>query len=401
MYGIGYTYSGYAAGNPAAVPTNRWGLYGASSGTARWFLDTDGGGGYFADLYASNSVRIGGSYSFTGTGSTYPSWNGFAVITAANYSSYALPLSGGTMSGVIYGGSGVSSLFIGQYGGTYRGYLYNDTSGFGFLTYAGNWAYQVPYGTTNGIVYAGLGTGGATPSDFFGGANPVNHYNSGGNMEVKLTAGSGGGILEFDQSSGSDWHIGANTSGTIAITQTSVADRFYINGAAVTIPGSLSKGSGTFDIVHPVVADKRLRHSFVEGPRVDLIYRGHVTLVNGTATLNMDTDAMSEGGQTMTPGTFEALTRDADIFVQNLTGWEPLKASIQGATLTIVCKDNTSTDTVSWMVVAERKDEHLYDAEIKITDDQGRMILEYDDPKFATISATAPAYTKVDIYEGL
>jgi hypothetical protein len=50
MYGVGYAYSGsgHAVGtNPAGAPVNAWGLYGATAGTLRWFLDATNGGGYF------------------------------------------------------------------------------------------------------------------------------------------------------------------------------------------------------------------------------------------------------------------------------------------------------------------------------------------------------------------
>jgi hypothetical protein len=48
MYGVGYTYTGGTAlGQPAGTPINLWGLYGAASGTANWFLDASNGGGYF------------------------------------------------------------------------------------------------------------------------------------------------------------------------------------------------------------------------------------------------------------------------------------------------------------------------------------------------------------------
>ena len=47
---------------------------------------------------------------------------------------------------------------------------------------------------------------------------------------------------------------------------------------------SLSKGSGSFQIDHPLPAKKDthyLQHSFIEGPKADLIYRGKTTLVAG------------------------------------------------------------------------------------------------------------------------
>ena len=115
----------------------------------------------------------------------------------------------------------------------------------------------------------------------------------------------------------------------------------------------------------------------VEGPRYDLIYRGEVNLVNGSAFINIDSDSVSTGGQVMTPGTFEALTRNPSIFLQNQSGWGSVKGTITGANLHITCEDSNSSDTVSWMVVAERKDAHVID-ESNQSDSQGRMILEYD-----------------------
>jgi len=52
----------------------------------------------------------------------------------------------------------------------------------------------------------------------------------------------------------------------------------------------LSKGSGTFDIVHPdpakAKAGMRLQHSFVESPTAgDNVYRWSVTAVNGSAVI--------------------------------------------------------------------------------------------------------------------
>ena len=81
----------------------------------------------------------------------------------------------------------------------------------------------------------------------------------------------------------------------------------YFDGSsgAITVDGALSKGSGTFDIAHPVKGgDWRLRHSFIEGPQADLIYRGTVTLAGDTATVDLD------AASGMTAGTWEALCRD-------------------------------------------------------------------------------------------
>lgn len=163
--------------------------------------------------------------------------------------------------------------------------------------------------------------------------------------------------------------------------------RLYVGGDAVIredlaiggdccVTGNLSKGSGTFDIAHPVSEEKRLRHSFIEGPRYDNIYRNKVRLSDGKAFVNLDVDCVSPGGQTMTSGTWEKLNRNPDIFLQNLEGWSRLRGKINGSILEIECEDENCTDLISWMVVAERHDDFIVNSEM--SDDEGRLILEYE-----------------------
>jgi hypothetical protein len=119
-----------------------------------------------------------------------------------------------------------------------------------------------------------------------------------------------------------------------------------------------------------------LYHSFIEGPKADLIYRGKVNLVNGTASVNIDEVS------TMTEGTFELLTRDAQCFVNNLSGWDLVKGNITGNILTITSQNIESTDEISWMVVAERNDEWFRESEM--TDDNGNTIVEKLKPTVVT-----------------
>ena len=149
-------------------------------------------------------------------------------------------------------------------------------------------------------------------------------------------------------------------------------DRMRINSSgAVSITGSISKGSGSFKIDHPLDSKSdthHLVHSFVEAPQADNIYRGTVDLVDGSATVNIDTVAG------MTDGTFVALNREVQCFTSNETGWTAIKGSVSGNTLTITAQENTCADTISWLVVGERKDAHMYDTEW--TDDNGKVIVE-------------------------
>ena len=179
---------------------------------------------------------------------------------------------------------------------------------------------------------------------------------------------------------------GAYTGGSVcAVTLNNV--RLYVGGDAIVqedlavggnfcVAGNLSKGSGSFDITHPLEEEKRLRHSFIEGPRYDNIYRNKVRLSEGKASIDLDIDCVSPGGQTMTPGTWEKLNRNPDIFLQNLEGWSRLKGKINGSILEIECEDENCTDLISWMVVAERQDDHVINS--NMSDDEGRLILEYE-----------------------
>ena len=124
-------------------------------------------------------------------------------------------------------------------------------------------------------------------------------------------------------------------------------------------------------ICHPVLQDTHTLNYFsTEGPRADLIFRGAVDLVAGTATVDLDAVSLQ------TAGTFVALTRDPQIWIQNDTGWSAVKGSISGNTLTITCQDVTSTDTVHWLVVADRYDDHMQPPRMEIDEATGRPLVE-------------------------
>jgi hypothetical protein len=167
--------------------------------------------------------------------------------------------------------------------------------------------------------------------------------------------------------------VGADNSGSLTF-------HTYNAGGSVTAltlspAGALSKSSGSFRIDHPLPAKTdthHLVHSFVEGPRADLIYRGSATLVDGAATVDLD-DAAD-----MTTGTWVLLCRNEQVYTSNETGWKHVRGSVSGSTLTIDCEESDCTDTVSWMVVAERQDQHMIDTDW--TDAEGRVIVEPEKP---------------------
>jgi len=166
-----------------------------------------------------------------------------------------------------------------------------------------------------------------------------------------------------------DFRIG-NGKGAVIVFVDGSAASVAITGS-LSISSSLSKGSGSFKIDHPLPAKTEthhLVHSFVEAPQADNIYRGKVDLVGGSATVNIDTAAG------MTEGTYVLLNTNTQCFTSNESGWTAVKGSVSGNTLTITAQDNTCTDTISWLVVGERQDQHMIDTDW--TDDNGKVIVE-------------------------
>lgn len=151
------------------------------------------------------------------------------------------------------------------------------------------------------------------------------------------------------------------------------------NVGQVYIGGSLSKASGSFRIRHPLPEKNKthwLVHSFVEGPQADNLYRGKVDLVDGSAVINIDT------ASGMSDGTFVLLNREVQCFTTNETGWTAIKGYVDGNKLIINAQDDpdknisTCTDTISWMVIGERQDDHMKSSDTDWTDSDGKIIIE-------------------------
>lgn len=202
--------------------------------------------------------------------------------------------------------------------------------------------------------------------------------------DVLVNGGTDGTWGMFLQSAAADRNMGfytyndfGNIFPILTLGRDSNTGRYYasVNSAAPSGGCDLSVQAGNLDvnglknfrIDHPLDENKYLVHTSVEAPRADLIYRGTVQLEAGTASVTLD----EEYG--LIPGTWEELCRNPQAWVTSLDGWELCKGSISGGVLTIQAKDPVCTETVSWLVIAERQDAVMYSS--GLTED-GRPILE-------------------------
>lgn len=200
--------------------------------------------------------------------------------------------------------------------------------------------------------YRSSGSSASSPGD------AAIYYNSATGYTLQARAGSS-----------YDWSlITPGNANYIARNPTGTQDLQFLGAVAIT--GALSKGSGSFRIQHPLPEKKQthdLVHSFIEGPKADLIYRGSIKLQGGQAAINID----EVSG--MTAGTFVALCREVQCFTTNETGWTAVRGKVVGNVLSIESQQPCD-DEVSWMVIGERQDDHMMQTDW--TDDQGRVIVE-------------------------
>lgn len=173
------------------------------------------------------------------------------------------------------------------------------------------------------------------------------------------------------------WIFGSDTTYKVATGNSRLSagqiDCSQSNGTS-TFSGNLTvNGTKNFQIKHPVesLRDSHfLLHATVESPQLDLIYRGSSTLSNGSVSINID----EHFG--MTAGTFVALNGDIQCFTTNESGWSAVRGKVENGVLTIECQDETSSDTISWMVVGRRIDEKVKSDRTTTTDSEGRLITE-------------------------
>lgn len=129
----------------------------------------------------------------------------------------------------------------------------------------------------------------------------------------------------------------------------------------VHIEGTLSKGSGSFVIDHPLDPENRLlRHNFVESPENLLIYRGTVELgALGEAVVQL-------------PEYFRALTGETGASVQLTPLGKPFLTGYEwGSDHTSFTVYGDAVREVSWMVMADRDDPVIHQLARPVEEDKG------------------------------
>ena len=181
-------------------------------------------------------------------------------------------------------------------------------------------------------------------------------------IDVRTPTGNSGAILFSDTTRARGAIIYYHDTDDMFFNVAGTSGAMILNSSGnLAITGALSKGSGSFRIDHPLESKTDthdLVHSFIEAPQADNIYRGKVDLVDGSATVNIDTvSGMTEG-----------------TFTTNESDWDAVKGSVTGNILTINCQNISSTATISWLVIGERHDQHMKDTDW--TDSDGKVIVE-------------------------
>jgi len=125
----------------------------------------------------------------------------------------------------------------------------------------------------------------------------------------------------------------------------------FLSGLAVN--GTFSATTKQFQITHPLNENKWLYHTAIEGPQADLIYRGKLNLINGEGSCNIDVSSR------LTNGTFNSLTRNPQLFLQNNDSFDRIKGKIENGNVYVVSENENSSASVDWTVIAERCDTEI------------------------------------------
>lgn len=137
----------------------------------------------------------------------------------------------------------------------------------------------------------------------------------------------------------------------------------YFDGN-VHVQGTLSKSAGSFVIDHPLEPENKiLRHSFVEGPEMMLIYKGRAKLNNGEVTVNL-------------PDYFDGLNHPEgrEINLTCINGWSPLylAGEIKNNQFTVkTTSQGNFEQEFSWIIYGVRNDAYARTHPIVVEEEKG------------------------------
>ena len=269
----------------------------------------------------------------------------------------------GATTGLVFGVSGYTNSATDGAAGVKGGA--NATTGrvngvFGITNSGTNGAAGVS-GGTNAITGQVYGVSGYTASTsgvgVIGAANATSGYTVG---VIGLTNSSGGAGGQFGNVSGLGWVL-LGVSGSSyrqVFTVDASGNGFFAGNLNVT--GSVSKGSGSFKIDHPLdPANKYLSHSFVESPDMMDVYNGIVRL-----------DAKGQAWVSL-PDYFEALNRDFRYQLTSIGAPGPnlyVASEVAGNRFKIA--GGKPGGKVSWQVTGIRHDPYADANRIPVTEDK-------------------------------
>lgn len=166
---------------------------------------------------------------------------------------------------------------------------------------------------------------------------------------------------------------------TVEVSSNSGAVYFSFRAdGSFNAPGPVNGTAKNFEIDHPTDPDNYdLRHCATEAPEMLVEYRGTAQLVNGRVTVDV------EDHYGVMPGTFGALWADAWVTsLQNQDGFDRVHPSrLSGSVFEIFCENESSTDLVTWVVMARRNDPYVRWEGCTFTDAEGRLIVEFEKPE--------------------
>ena len=119
-------------------------------------------------------------------------------------------------------------------------------------------------------------------------------------------------------------------------------------------------GFKPFRIQHPKDPSKWLLHASMESPNIELIYRGKTTLVNGNASVNLNTY------YGLIPQTLDAMLTNLTVIVYNNAGWTKVRcASVNSSVAFDIESETPCNDTVEWIAIGTRCDAAVADYKIE------------------------------------